>query len=536
MNYSKLKINDLIKLLSDRWLDHTWNNINTKNRKVYEKKLRDYDDERSNWNFLNFNSTKKYLQISQGNLKYFLAKGFIFPLSISKNINNLYDDLLKLINNYVPIVSKVVFNYENNIFIEIDINDDDKLLEVGNGLFLYNWILPLSKIKKIYIQSKEVYESLINNTFDNLCIPKTIIFNNNINLEKSNILNIGEINIEKNTNIIKLKQELFENNINLGWQQLLKLVDQKLYNDFVFKNNSDDLSFLYNYNEEIIDLDNYNDHVLLFLIKKNILNEKFFEWNKSLNEFYTFYTETIKKFIDDWVITDEKITEKLRKKALNIKRTIDKKMNIKELLSSLDEEEDYWIIIFLLINKYWNIENFASFIELWINKIQSTKIKVLLSYIYWQIVWYSSLYVEKELFWKNIIFKLDINDEFDIDIYENKVELNKCREVPKLIKNLRGFQYVREIRYWDSDKVIWIKYFDIIEKGNIEWGMEIEKENNALKNEIIKLNSEIIKLNKDNYNYKNFVNSIEKAKKDLLNFKYNEFNEWTDWYYPNRIW
>ncbi len=536
-NYSKMNRKKLIEICTsigisiDKWI---------KIDKIVEI-IKNYEKEK----LLNIS---KYIQISERNFKYFFTKWYIFPLNLVENNDNLWNDLFKNYLNYIPLVTKNISWVNDDIFLEVNNINDFEYLDLENWILLYNSILPLSKIKNIYISNKEIYDSVLNSNYSSLYIPKNIIIHKKIDLEI--IPNISFKDNIENDKILELWKELFDNNILLWWKQLLKLVNNDIYNDFIFFNETKELEFIYNYYDSNIKDDNYNDYILISFIKENIRKKISLEWKDSLNNFYDFFTNTIKKFIENWMLDkDSNEIQILREKSKNIKNTIDKKITIKQLLDTLNEEKDYWIIIYLLLNKYWKIEELASFIELWINTFNDIRLKILLSFIYWEIVWYSSLYVEKNIEWKNIKFKLDITDEFDIDIYENKVDKDKIKYISKIVKQKDIFIFIKNLIYWNSWKIIWQEFIENIDKKNIEWYFDLENDVNNLKNEILELNNEIsikdkeiLKINE----YKFLLNEIKKQDLEFFkNRKYeilekfsiknnlinNETNFWTDWNY-----
>ncbi|MDP2090359.1 MAG: hypothetical protein Q8K30_02070 [Candidatus Gracilibacteria bacterium] len=469
---------------------------------------------------------KKYIQISERNFKYFFTKGFIFPLRLVENIEGLGDDIFKFYLDYIPIVLKNIEGINNDIFIELKEDLEEKYFEFKEGILLYNGLITLSKIKFIYISDKEIYESVINSNFSTLYIPKDIIYNKKIDLENTHISKGEYI---KNDKLALIEDDFHKRNIELGGKQMLKLIDINLYNDFIFSKDVEELNLLYNYEDEVKNEKNYNDYLLIDFIKKNIRDKISFDGKESLNSFYDFFGKTIKNLIDQGILdVNSEGIEKLRFKAKKIKDTIDKRITIKELLNELNETEDYGIIIYLLLNKYGKIEELASFIELGINFLKDIKIKLLLSYLYGEIVGYNSLFVEKEIGGRNIKFKLDITDELDNDIYENKADKDKIIKLPKIIKLDEYFQFVNNLLYGNSNSIIGNEVIvPYIKKNNIQGYGDLENEVNNLKNEIIELNKLFNLKNNELEEKNNLIKELKNNSKKLEQIKtiINENNE-----------
>jgi len=435
------------------------------------------------------NKSIKYIEISEVNFKYFFTKGFIFPRNILTKNDFFEKDLFTIINNYIPVIDKNISNNKKNILLEIKY--DLEFTDIWNWLYWLNCILPLSSIKKIYIWDKEVYESLINSdSFSNLPIPKKIIENKEIKLTKSK-LTISKIEDLKNDNLIKLKEEYLLQNTILWGQQMLKIISNNIYNDFIFKNENNNLDLLYNYLDDNIENTNYNDFILIDFIKNRIIEWKTFEWKETLKELYDFVWKTLKRFVESWILKkDEAKIGELRLKVWKIKESYEEWLGIVKLLSFFNEEEDYGILFFLILSKYWKIEEFESFKELGLDKIMNNNKKILLWYLYWEIVWYERLYVELD----NVNYKLDITDEYDIDIYEWNVSKDK-------IKISEDFDDGVKIKinnvYWKSNRVINNNIFSI-KKSNIDWFIGMESKIKLLETEITWINSNCNKLEENN--------------------------------------
>jgi len=435
------------------------------------------------------NKSIKYIEISEVNFKYFFTKGFIFPRNILSKNDFFEKDLFTIVNNFIPVIDKNISNNKKNILLEI--NCDLDFVNIWTGIYGLNCILPLSSIKKIYIWDKDVFESLINSDwFSNLPIPKKIIENKEIKLTKSKLI-ISKIEDLENDNLVKLKEEYLLQNTLLWGQQMLKVIPDNIYNNFIFKNENSDLDLLYNYLDDNLLVTNYNDFILIDFIKNRIIEWKTFEWKEPLKELYDFVWKTLKRFIESWILKkDETKVWELRLKVWKIKESYEEWSGIVKLLPFFSEDEDYWILFFLILSKYWKIEEFESFKKLWLDKIINNNKKVLLCYLYWEIIWYERLYVKLE----NVNYKLDITDEYDIDIYEWNVSKDK-------IKISEDFDNGVKIKinnvYWKSNRIINNDIF-FIKKSNIDWYVDMETDIKQFKSEISWINSKYNKLEENN--------------------------------------
>ncbi len=463
-------------------------------------------------------NSKKYIQISQWNLLYFLTKWFIYPVNINENKNWLEEnDLFYLFKNYIPFVSKKIIcnwvNIDNIIFLEVDELKD--IIDLKNDIWLYNWIIPFSKVSSIYIENKAVYESIITSNYNNIFIPKNKIKIQKINLENKEISNT-QLEDKENDNIERLKDIYNNKNKQLWWNQMIKFIDEDIWKLFNTKNTNKSqemLFFLNNYLEKK-DKD-INDKILLFI--NDLINKRIkFEGKENLKNLWN----KIKTIVKELNIPsdDQKISEFLK----NLKSYIDTTSpSISDIINIEKDWDNYGILLFLILYKYWN-EKLENFDKYWLSLIKDKKIKILLSYLYWEYNWYNSLYSELKLnddITNKLIHewnKIDYKELVDIVNDENKIKIKK-------LKTIR-----------DSN-IVWAYEEFFIDKNNIDWYTDLENKLNdeiEAKDELqTKLNNETkakdelqTKLDEEKESRKTLEKELQNIK-NQLSTKENELNK-----------
>lgn len=410
-------------------------------------------------------NSKKYIQISQWNLLYFLTKWFIYPVNINENKNWLEEnDLFYLFKNYIPFVSKKIIcnwvNIDNIIFLEVDELKD--IIDLKNDIWLYDWIIPFSKVSSIYIENKAVYESIITSNYNNIFIPKNKMKVKKINLEDKEIFD-NKLEDKENDNIETLRDIYNNKNKQLWWNQMIKFIDEDIWKLFNTNNTSKS-------KEILISLDNYleqkdkdiNDKILLF-INSLIYKGKNFEDKENLKGLWN----EIKKIVKELNIPsdDKNISEFLK----NLKSHIDTTSpSISDIITIEQNLYNYAILLFLILYKYWN-EKLEIFDKYWLSLIKDKKIKILLSYLYWEYNGYNSLYSE-----------LKLNDDITNKLIHewNKIDYKELVDKEIIVENKIKIRREKVIK--DSN-IIWDYEDFFVDKNNIDWYTDLE---NKLNDEI----------------------------------------------------
>lgn len=438
-------------------------------------------------------NSKKYIQISQWNLLYFLTKWFIYPVNINENKNWLEEnDLFYVFKNYIPFVSKkIIYNWinkDNIIFLEVDELKD--IIDLKNDIWLYNWIIPFSKVSSIYIENKAVYESIITSNYNNIFIPKNKMKVKKINLEDKEISD-NKLEDKENDNIETLRDIYNNKNKQLWWNQMIKFIDEDFWKLFNTKNTSKSKEILFSLNNYLEKKDkDINDKILLF-INSLIYKGKNFEDKENLKGLWN----EIKKIVKELNIPsdDQKISEFLK----NLKSHIDTTSpSISDIINIEKDWDNYGILLFLILYKYWN-EKLEIFDKYWLSLIKDKKIKILLSYLYWEYNGYNSLYSE-----------LKLNDDITNKLIHewNKIDYKELVDKEIIVENKIKIRREKVIK--DSN-IIWDYEDFFVDKNNIDWYTDLE---NKLNDEIEAKDELQTKLDEEK-------ESIEKLKKELENIK-----------------
>lgn len=536
----------------------------------------------------NINNNKLYLQLNSSNFfDFFILKWFIFPINTLKGIK-LKKDLLSIFSNYIPLVNKKVLykdlNDRNEIFLEIDTEWFDFSKCTDDTIFLYSWIIPLSKVRNVFIQNNDILWEINHSlTFDDIFFPKNRISQQNLWLKE---IEIDEENyVNKNENIDIIINEYIKQQRKLWGTQILLLEDKK-YINYCFNKKDEDLDLLKEYNNK--NLDNFNIKILVDILNENLNNlYKSYEWDDG-NYFWSkkLIEDLEEKVIEIWKKFKEEGKEEQRNEMLEIYNKINNYRTnntpkIYSIIQDLDKDSYYWILIILLIYQYHKINDINDIIE---NSTDNLKIKILLYFIFWEVIWYQKMSKN----FKEINFRLSIEDPFNTDLYEG----NKLKDLEEIqTKEVDKIIYTKKFAYPWSEKVLEKESLDL-DKNNIDWYIQLEKDlkiktqnnehleqeiknidwnlkrekelNNELKDALqnekeqnkklydeinnIKeqLENKTTKINqfkKDKHEYMNLIDEIKKQdEKFIKNRKYiieslenktknNEPNIWTDWNY-----
>ncbi len=464
-------------------------------------------------------TSKMYIQISQWNLLYFLTKWFIYPVNINENKHWLEEnDLFYLFKNYIPFVSKKIIcnwvNIDNIIFLEVDELKD--IIDLKNDIWLYNWIIPFSKVSSIYIENKAIYESIITSNYNSIFIPKNIIKVQKIDLEDKELFDNKLEDIE-NENIEKLKNDYNNRNKKLWWNQMIKFIDENIWKLFNTKNTSKSKEILFYLNNYLEKRDkDINDKILLF-INSLIYKGKNFEDKENLKGLWNEIKKTVKEL--NIPSDDKNISDFLK----NLKSHIDTTSpSISDIITIEQNLDNYAILLFLILYKYWN-EKLEIFDKYWLSLIKDKKIKILLSYLYWEYNGYNSLYSESKL-----------NDDVTNKLIHEWNKIDYKELVDKEIIDENKIKIKREKTVKDS-KIIWDYEEFFVDKNNIEWYTDLENKLNyetKAKSELqIQLNNETkakdklqTKLDNETENRENLEKELENIK-NQLSTKENELNK-----------
>lgn len=464
-------------------------------------------------------TSKMYIQISQWNLLYFLTKWFIYPVNINENKHWLEEnDLFYLFKNYIPFVSKKIIcnwvNIDNIIFLEVDELKD--IIDLKNDIWLYNWIIPFSKVSSIYIENKAIYESIITSNYNSIFIPKNIIKVQKIDLEDKELFDNKLEDIE-NENIEKLKNDYNNRNKKLWWNQMIKFIDENIWKLFNTKNTSKSKEILFYLNNYLEKRDkDINDKILLF-INSLIYKGKNFEDKENLKGLWNEIKKTVKEL--NIPSDDKNISDFLK----NLKSHIDTTSpSISDIITIEQNLDNYAILLFLILYKYWN-EKLEIFDKYWLSLIKDKKIKILLSYLYWEYNGYNSLYSQSKL-----------NDDVTNKLIHEWNKIDYKELVDKEIIDENKIKIKREKTVKDS-KIIWDYEEFFVDKNNIEWYTDLENKLNyetKAKSELqIQLNNETkakdklqTKLDNETENRENLEKELENIK-NQLSTKENELNK-----------
>ena len=449
-----------------------------------------------------------FIQVCLKNLKYFLSIWFIIPFKIIEISKNLENDLFKKFDNFIPFVSKRI-HWNGNIFLKINFkNINEKNFHNIWNITIYNWFLELSKIEEIIVEDENDYNSLIDNSnFSNLYLPREIIKFEKIELDTISFNN-SENNIE-NLEIEKIRDDYNNKNSYLWWVQTLKLLfNDRIYNNFIFNKENEDLKYLNSY------LNWYENFSLLNIYIFNFIkeNKNNFNTGKEL-------LEKLKLKIKDY-ISELKNNNKLTEEELNelrwiyrwFENFIKKEITLNGFLDIIDEEKFLGLKIFLILNKYPNIEDLKIFYINWLKLFHNEWIKTLCSFIYWEIFTYTPLYTHFKDENKEIRLKFNIFSEFEKDIYENTLSKNKINDNYYCRINGEDYIITHNELYWDKKENIFSENILTIDKNKTNEELWINKLSSDLDDKNFQINKLSSDLDDKNFQINNLIEKLNKIK------------------------